>query len=262
MIKGYYTPKLNAITLSIGLHIVLLLALVYGSRTSLLVTHKDKRLKAPVRQQAINSFLYIKPQTTKVSSPSSRQVLATINNPATSSITKINRPVTKQNANRYTTAESKEVVERQSLIQKKNNEAKIVAKNTVKNKINTSKQKLFSPYGNLINLRNSLDEKNRIHAFEELTKHRSLSVMHDNPEAVPNTQIPLTEDEKNYLSTSRSHVSSITKNDNGTCTIRREQMLGSPVLANTAHFSCGESKFDQSFRLHMKEVTDKLNTEK
>jgi hypothetical protein len=75
---------------------------------------------------------------------------------------------------------------------------------------------------------------------------------------VPKPIVPLTIDQQKKLNTSSSHVGSITKNDNGTCTIQREQILGSPIEATTSYFGCGESKFDKSFREHMKKVQTKL----
>ena len=82
--------------------------------------------------------------------------------------------------------------------------------------------------------------------------------MDGEPFPVPKTLVPLTADQQHKLNTSTSHVGSITKNDNGTCTIQREQILGSPVAATTSYFSCGESKFDKSFREHMQKVQAKL----
>jgi hypothetical protein len=62
--------------------------------------------------------------------------------------------------------------------------------------------------------------------------------------------------EKNTLKMSDNI--SITKHDNGTCIIEREQFLGSPVEGSTSAFACGESKFDKSFREHMRKVQNKI----
>jgi len=41
---------------------------------------------------------------------------------------------------------------------------------------------------------------------------------------------------------------SITKYDNGICTIERTQFLGSSVEGSSSAFACGKNKFDKSFR--------------
>ena len=44
---------------------------------------------------------------------------------------------------------------------------------------------------------------------------------------------------------------SITKYDNGICTIERTQFLGSSVEGSSSAFACGKNKFDKNFREHM-----------
>ena len=129
---------------------------------------------------------------------------------------------------------------------------------TTTNKVAGTNRSGFSSYDRLSRLRNKLDQQQRDQAFAELTQKRSASVMDGEPLPVPNALVPLTVDQQHKLNTSTSHVGSITKNDNGTCTIQREQILGSPVAATTSYFACGESKFDKSFREHMQKVQAKL----
>jgi len=129
---------------------------------------------------------------------------------------------------------------------------------TTKNKVLGASRSSVSSYDRLSRLRQKLDNQQREQAFTELTQQRSASVMDGEPFPVPKTIVPLTVEQRQKLNTSSSHVGSITKNDNGTCTIYREQVLGSPVHATTASFACGESKFDKSFREHMEKVQAKL----
>jgi hypothetical protein len=133
---------------------------------------------------------------------------------------------------------------------------------TTKNKVAGASRGSFSSYDRLSNLRKKLDNQQREQAFAELTQNRSASMMDAEPFPVPKTIVPLTVEQQKKLTTSTSHVGSITKNDDGTCTIYRAQMLGSPVQATTASFPCGESQFDKSFRLHMKKVQVKLTAPK
>jgi len=133
---------------------------------------------------------------------------------------------------------------------------------TTKNKVSGESRGGFSSYDRLSRLRNKLNNQQRDQAFEELTQQRSVSIMDGEPFPVPKTTVPLTLEQQYEKNTSKSHVGSITKNDNGTCTIHREQILGSPVEATTSSFACGESKFDKSFREHMQKVQAKLNVHK
>ena len=85
------------------------------------------------------------------------------------------------------------------------------------------------------------------------------SVMHGEQIPVPHSNKQLTpEQEREKNTTKMSDDISITKYDNGICIIEREQFLGSPVEGSSSVFFCGKSKFDQSFREHMKKVQKKL----
>ena len=130
---------------------------------------------------------------------------------------------------------------------------------------NNSQQKPltnFSSYDRLSRLRKNIESQQRQQAFGELTQKRSASNMDGEQFPVPKTIVPLTAEQQYILNTSTSHVGSITKNNNGTCTIYREQVLGSPVEATTSYFACGESDFDKSFREHMQKVQAKLSATK
>ena len=116
----------------------------------------------------------------------------------------------------------------------------------------------FSSFNRLSNLRKKLDNQQRDQAFAASTQQRSTSIMHADPFPVPKTIVPLTRDQKHKLNTVTTHTGTITKNDNGTCTIQRAQVYGSPIPASTSYFACGENKFDKSFRLHMDKVQAKL----
>ncbi|WP_343815219.1 hypothetical protein [Colwellia asteriadis] len=110
----------------------------------------------------------------------------------------------------------------------------------------------------LTRLRSAINSKAANQLYKEHTQARSASAMDGEQIPVPHSVKQLTRDEKYQQSTMRTGHHAITKNDNGTCTIHREQMLGSSVEATTSHFSCGESKFDKNFREHMKKVNAKI----
>lgn len=83
--------------------------------------------------------------------------------------------------------------------------------------------------------------------------------MHGEQTVVPPSLVKLTpEQARNKNTTKMSNDISITKHEDGTCTIDRAQFLGSPVEGSSSVFACGERKFDKSFREHMKKVQEKL----
>jgi hypothetical protein len=137
-----------------------------------------------------------------------------------------------------------------------------IAAKAKKTAIKAAKKASFSNYDSLSRLRSSVEKKQREQAFNEIIQQRSVSIMDAAQLPVPHTTVPLTSEQKYQKNTSTSHVGAITKNDNGTCTIHRQQILGSPVEATTSIFACGESKFDKNFREHMQKVQAKLPIKK
>jgi len=120
-------------------------------------------------------------------------------------------------------------------------------------------QATFSAYQQLNSLRSAINEKMMADELSELQQFRSPSMMHGEQASVPHSAIPLTpEQEREKKTTRMSDDISITKYDNGICTIERKQMLGSPIEGSSSAFACGESKFDKSFREHMNKVQEKL----
>ncbi|PKH88297.1 hypothetical protein [Colwellia sp. Bg11-28] len=253
MLKGPYT----AIIISVLLHLLLLLALIYGATQQPKIIKQDKP-----KITSIKSFLYSAPKKTvsepaitpksveerktpqKVEQKQAAPKKTVRTEPSKTAVktppnTPVNKPVTKTPSTQVTNAVKSETV-------------------TTKNKVLGASRGSFSSYDRLSRLRQKLDDQQREQAFSELTQPRSTSEMDGEPFPVPKTIVPLTVEQRQKLNTSSSHVGSITKNDNGTCTIYREQVLGSPVHATTAYFACGESKFDKSFREHMEKVQAKF----
>jgi len=117
-------------------------------------------------------------------------------------------------------------------------------------------QKKISAYSQLDSFKKSINSKIAEQLFQQQQRFRSSSVMHGKPIPVPNSKIKLTPSQIKEKNTTRlSDSISITKHDNGTCTIERKPFLGSPVLASLAKMACGESKFDKNFREHMKKYS-------
>ncbi len=122
----------------------------------------------------------------------------------------------------------------------------------------TAAKPAFSSSTQLLKLQTAINEQIMKKEFEQRTVKRSASIMHAPQIPVPHSVVPLTTEQKREKTTSQFGAGKITKNDNGSCTITREQMLGSPIEASVSHFACGESKFDKNFREHMEKVQQKL----
>jgi len=122
----------------------------------------------------------------------------------------------------------------------------------IEDKIQKTVKATFSPYKQFDNLRQSINEKMMAQEVSARQQFRSPSVMHGKQIPVPRSyKILSPEQEREQKTTLMSNDISITKYDNGICTIEREQFLGSPVEGSSSAFACGESKFDKSFREHM-----------
>jgi len=121
------------------------------------------------------------------------------------------------------------------------------------------KSPVFSSYKQLDNLRSAINEKIIADQLSLFKQFRSASIMHGEQISVPRSEKQLTPaQQRKKHTTPISDSISMTKGDNGVCTLERKQFLGSPVEASSSTFNCGESKFDKSFREHMKKVQKKL----
>ena len=254
------------IFVSILVHLILVLLLFFATEI-----HPPKKVK--ITKKAIKSYLYKIPAKANIIKPIVAKA-EVIQNSKPEKV-KVAKATTKTVAKAITKTVAKPVKNKSQSpnIQKDPvNQAAPVVKSVAKpivKPLASSKatlinkepvKKSYSSYQQLKNLRSSLNKKMRNDSFSDLQQFRSPSVMTGNQIPVPHSNQQLTREEKRKKTTKRmSNDISITKHANGTCTITREQFLGSPVEASTSGFFCGESKFDKSFREHMKKVQDKIN---
>ena len=259
MLKGRYT----ALSISVFAHIILLLVLVFFS------VQPPLNPKEVIKKTAIKSYIYHKAKPVIKTLPEQPIIKEPIK--ALLEEVKAIAPVKKIEEKSIETVKAVPVV---------NN--KLPAKINKPSKDDTAQKKLTAPalptslpvrpiirssslssHQSLSRLRNSIDQQLANDFFSEQTQTRSASKMHGAQLPVPHSEVALTAEEKHHKNTSRTHAHAITKNDDGTCTIVREQVLGSPVEASVSGFACGESKFDKSFRQHMKAVNKKfMNNQK
>jgi hypothetical protein len=266
VLKGSYT----AISVSVIVHLLLLLILIFASKKVPKVIKQEKP-----KTTVIKSFLYAPPPKIIPKKVISDNVATEIK-PTEKSITQKKSPKTvaskkvltskkssstlpKKTTNSMNTLPNKSVSEENSIQVTNSVKSDSI---TTKNKVSGASRGNFSSYDRLSKLREKLANQQREQAFADLTQQRTVSTMDGDQLPVPTSITPLTREEKYQQNTQKSHVGTITKNDDGTCTIYRAQILGSPVEATTSSFACGESKFDKSFREHMQKVQAKLGVKK
>lgn len=123
-----------------------------------------------------------------------------------------------------------------------------------------SKYSSFNLLDQLKQLQNELDEKSIEQAVAEFRQFRSASVMTGKQIPVPHS-VPLknAEREREKNTTNYADGVSIVKHIDGKCSVETDLgSVGIEGVTSIQYFSCGESKFDKSFRHHMKKVLGKL----
>jgi len=246
-LKKYYIT----ILLSVFVHLVLALVLF-----SMSDNHPVKPMK--IEPKAINSYLYKMPIKAK---KSPTQITIKKEQPKEKERQK-KRVVSKPETDIQTT--SKKEMQQNKTINNMIEQSKLVKPVTTgvalaKDAESTKSIKAtFSAYKQLNNLRSAINEKIIAEQLLERQQFRSASVMHGKQIPVPHSNLQLTPEQEQEKRTTKSGNISITKYDNGICTIERKQFLGSPIPESSSAFACGESKFDKNFREHMKKVRDKL----
>jgi hypothetical protein len=225
-----------AILVSIAVHFLLAFLLFFFAEEQ-----QPKQVK--ITQKAIKSYLYKMP---------SKKV--TVESLATKKVPEKNR-VKKE----VKLKKKPDVLESSKVVTNEPSTVSLPSKSKSISKIQKPIQATFSSYKQLDSLRNSINEKIISQGVTEFQQFRSPSVMHGEQIPVPHSTKKLSpEQEREKNITKMSDDISITKYDNGLCTIERKQFIGSPVEGSIAAFACGESKFDKGFRDHMKKVRNKI----
>lgn len=237
MVQGRYT----ALIVSVLLHLILAVILIYTSSNQITPSTPQKITK-------IESYIYQPPKT----------VLPTVSE----------TQQTDQKSENTVDVDAKEIAKPDLAVETQRAQTPIPVPNNQKNKnkILTSEQ---SPkivgikqrvLEQLYNLNSQITEESINTEVYEHFRHRSPSVMHGEPASVPKSTIPLTIEQQRNRRTQRLDDSlAIIKGDNGTCMIEEDlSKVGMEGVKAYSGFACGESKFDKSFRLHMKKVHKKL----
>lgn len=259
MLKGRYT----ALIFSVVIHFALILLLINQEMT---IPNEPSKT-----DNAIKSYIYTPPQKTI---PPKEQP---VTEPKPEIEAKI---IEKQEQAKPPTADSSQaiLIEKRApeTIQKQEPTEQIaqdvalenketiedVDNKTIKDNLIENKpiQRKFSALKQLGNLKNKVNQD--IFAQEYATQNRakSPSVMHAAPNTVPHSTQHLTKEQKDKNNTANYSGSiSTTKYDNGNCMVEQDlSSVGIEGVKSQQWFECGESKFDKSFREHMKRVQRKL----
>jgi len=210
--------------------------------------------KAPPPVKTIKSYLYKRPplppkktiiaETTKVEE--SEKVKSKKITPEINDITKIEDVPAKE-------VISEKVMKPEVTISRENDDIKI--------KPNEAKAaSSFSAFEQLSKLQSRINQKAMEQGLEQYQQHRSISIMHGDPVPVQHSKKQFSNEEKKKNRTNRlSSDLAIEKGDDGLCFVERDLTnVGMEGVKSVAAFSCGSSKFDKSFRAHMKKIRKKL----
>jgi len=261
--ESLYKGK-RAVILSVLVHALLLAWLLLSSDNQRLKNKDDQQVKSnKIKQQAIDSYIYKMPAPKLVEETLEPEIQQELKQ----------EPKTAQKIQ----PEIKATITTEKVIKKrKNNEEKykqavnhldeavpLIKDSTVNSVVikQASKEKAsFSSYQQLDKLRATINKQILAQESAELQRFRSASTVHGEQVPVPHSALQLTPEQKQEKKTTRmSDAISITKYDNGLCTLERKQFLSSPIEGSYAAFTCGENKFDKSFREHMKKVQDRYS---
>lgn len=251
--------RVSHFILSAAVHSIILYALLQVSHSTIkFAVTKSKQTTQPI--QPIKSFLYQRPAKKPISTSTSTSQPALPNQKQQAprqALTKKAQPI--KPTKPATTLPQKAAMPKQEETQKAlaNNSPKKQDSQPVKS--TTQPAKAFSALDQLEKLRGTINQNMLDKSFKQYRVKRSASKMHAPQIPVPHSKPVLSTEQKKQRKTSNYGGGRIIKNDNGTCTIERDQMLGSPVEASVSYFSCGETQREKSFRLHMKKVQQKLH---
>lgn len=260
MQKGTYT----AVIFSLLIHSLLLVAILITQ------SKKEHTIKPVPKMPPIKSFIYYAPNLVKaepkVIDTESRAEESNTKAPASEH----NDPLENSNAVDDVPSNIEKIIDR--VIEKNPETAtQITASKTVelpeahlkiaksKPLPEPTKQKLDS-FTQLQRLRSKQNKHSVPITDNPYQRYQPPSVFNSNSKPVPHS-VPLKDEEKEREKNTKNMGGgiTITKGENGVCWIAQDlSVYGLSEGSSIQSFSCGESKFNKSFREHMKKVKNKL----
>lgn len=254
MLNGIYKP----IILSVFAHILLVAILSTLQQPSTLIKHKVPK------KQAIKSYLYKRPSVDKA-------VVKTVTDTPKKTESSKEAPSLKL-PEKNTVTEIKKIERLKEKVQPKvpvEQPQPLTTQAT--NKLNKPAEKPAitksipqDSFSQLQQLRSKLNRNATLPSNHQYQTYQQPSIFNRKNKVVPKS-IPLLDPEKEREKNTHTMGAGIAieKNDNGTCAITQDMSAyGLDNGSSTQYFNCGESKFDKSFRLHMKNVQKKISKTK
>lgn len=266
MLKGNYTTVIYSLLVHGLLFFIIFIA-----------QPKKQLLVKPVAKVVpIKSFIYYAPKLTEPAATvtDELQVKAT---PLASAETEKTFEKKQQEQQKKPGNDAKEVVKLPEL-SADNNKLDHSSK-TVISTVQAEKKSVFSPqppprpkpikrkldsFTQLQNLRSKLNQSASNNADNPYQRYQEPSVFNTNVKPVPHsTPLRDEENEREKRTKNMGAGIAITKGEDGGCEIKQDlSVYGLSEGSSIQKFRCGESKFDKSFREHMKKVKVKLGTAK
>ncbi len=248
MLKG----RFSAVILALILHAVLLLLISY----TLVIPAPEK-----IPPKAIKSYLYTPPPVTTLPEPIPSPEPKTEKEQVQKQQQHPTPTETEENPQQVVKSKKEKTPEQAKIEIEKSEVSEPVAK--TKSLPLTTPNLVFTPQKQLDELKQRLDQQIIEQQIYQHNRRKSISVLDGTPEAVPHSTKQLTQEEKTEQTTYQmsSDLKTI-KGDDGTCLIVQDlSNVGMVGVTAVQSFSCGQSKFDNSFKAHMKKVLKKLGKE-
>jgi hypothetical protein len=252
--KGTYT----AIIFSLLVHgLILFVILITQSNKPIIV--KSTSNKPPIK-----SFIYYAPDLEKTKQNTVKEKLdekKLITKASPDTIKNLKKVTIKKIS---TSAHTKKVIEIKTIQSFEDQISKVIE--SPESPPKTSKplpepaQRKLDSFIQLQKLRSKLNNSSIPNTNNPYQSYQPPSVFNTNTKSVPHS-VPLKDEEKEREKNTKNMGAGIeiTKGDDGTCSITQDMSAyGLSEGSSTQYFSCGESKFDKSFREHMKKVKNKL----
>ena len=261
--------KNYALLLSFIIHLGLILALYFAQSHHNNLSINQKKAQKNKTPKAIKSFLYTPPPKAKVEpSPKAKKKALIVKN-------KADQANTNNNLNAVISHSDKKL---QNITEKPKKQfpQKNKPENNPQNKPQNKKKResdtinsthdepLKKPkvdrYAQLQKLRSALNNSAKRPQRQYSQHNQAPSIFNPTPKTVPNSTSVFDQEQPEQTNTINVGGSiAITKGDDGICSIKEDlTVYGVEDATSTQYFACGESKFDKSFRLHMKKVIQKL----
>lgn len=262
VLNGTYT----ALTLSLLIHLLIVLLMVLTQST------EEAKFKKTEKKIAIQSFIYHAP---KVETPSTKVVPEQpVQDPLVEALSRQKTPATPivkeielSDIKKMDKAAKPIAIVNSALDKNKSLSSplppalpqKKLSKPLPKGPPELPKNKLDS-FTQLQRLRSKLNRGSNSFNENPYQRHQPPSAFNTQPETVPHS-VPLKDKEKEREKNTKNMGAgiAITKGEDGRCSIKQDLgVYGLSEGSSIQYFNCGESKFDKSFREHMKKVKNKL----